>query len=219
MSALQSQEERTTGCLALQEEERESHEHELSEGYSDLDADSGQGVPELNGAGLIADPDTALEEFRKAGGTDDTLIAWYQSGESPIHLVRNDIQPEMLRFIERKEKELGLSNVSAHLGTLEDTKLPVESIDAALLVDAYHEFSHPYEMMTSLVKALRSGGRVFLLEYRAEDPELRIKPLHKMTHAQAKREMEAVGLHWKETHDFLPWQHLMVFEKRQAPSK
>lgn len=124
-----------------------------------------------------------------------------------------DIQPEMIAFLEAKEEDLGLNNVTAHLGAIDDTRLDPESIDAALMVDAYHEFSHPREIMESIFRALRPGGRVFLLEYRAEDPSVPIKPLHKMTEAQAIKEMEAVGLKWEATHDFLPWQHFMVFTK------
>jgi hypothetical protein len=83
-----------------------------------------------------------------------------------------------------------------------------------LLVDAYHEFSHPYEMMRGIVRALRTGGKVYLIEYRGEDPRIPIKPLHKMTQQQAIREMQAVGLSWIETRDVLPTQHFMVFEKK-----
>jgi SAM-dependent methyltransferase len=124
-----------------------------------------------------------------------------------------DIQPEMVAYLEEKEKDLGLTNVEAHLGTIDDIQLPPDSLDAALMVDAYHEFSHPREMMQSLVTALRPGGRVYLLEYRAEDPDVPIKKLHKMTQAQAVLEMQAVGLDFVVTHDFLPWQHFMVFTK------
>ncbi|MEP4076910.1 methyltransferase domain-containing protein [Haloferula sp.] len=124
-----------------------------------------------------------------------------------------DIQPEMIAYLEAKEEELGLNNVTAHLGSIDDTRLDPESIDAALMVDAYHEFSHPREIMESIFTALRPGGRVILLEYRAEDPNVPIKPLHKMTEAQSIKEMEAVGLKWETTHDHLPWQHLMVFSK------
>ena len=81
------------------------------------------------------------------------------------------------------------------------------------MVDAYHEFSHPYEMMTSLVKALKPGGRLYLLEYRAEDESVPIKRLHKMTQEQAKKEMKFVGLEWEKTLDDLPWQHFMIFRK------
>ena len=129
-------------------------------------------------------------------------------------VVAVDIQPEMITFLERKEKILGLANVEAHLGKVDDTMLKAGSIDAALMVDAYHEFSHPREMMQSLFKALRPGGRIILLEYRAEDPTVPIKPLHKMTEAQSRKEMEVVGLKWKSTDSMLlPWQHFMVFEK------
>ena len=128
-------------------------------------------------------------------------------------VVAVDIQPEMIAFLEKREKELGLNNVEAHLGKIDDIQVAAGTLDAALFVDAYHEFSHPWEMMRSIVRALRPGGRVFLLEYRAEDPEVPIKPLHKMSQEQAKREMAAVGLKWLKTEDFLPWQHFMVFEK------
>lgn len=128
-------------------------------------------------------------------------------------VVSVDIQPEMVAFLKKRAEQLDLTNVSTHLGKIDDIGLPAESINAALMVDAYHEFSHPFEMMSSIVKALKPGGRVYLLEYRAEDPNVPIKPLHKMTQAQAKKEMALVGLEWEKTVDDLPWQHFMVFRK------
>ena len=128
-------------------------------------------------------------------------------------VVAIDIQPEMIEFLEARAKELGHSNVQAHLGSVDGVRLPAESIDLALMVDAYHEFSHPAEMQQSLMKALRPGGRIVILEYRAEDPKVPIKPLHKMSEFQIRKEFEAAGFVWKKTHDFLPWQHLVVFEK------
>ncbi|MEM7383687.1 MAG: class I SAM-dependent methyltransferase [Verrucomicrobiota bacterium] len=124
-----------------------------------------------------------------------------------------DIQQEMIDYLIAKSRETEVDNVVPILGEVDDTKLPENTLDVALMVDAYHEFSHPFEMMTSIFKALRSGGKVFLLEYRGEDITVPIKPLHKMTQAQAKKEMAAVGLRWVETRDLLPWQHFMVFEK------
>jgi len=124
-----------------------------------------------------------------------------------------DIQPEMLKFLRARARERQVTNIRLHLGTVESVELEPASIDAALFVDAYHEFSHPREMMESIFSALRPGGLVFLLEYRAEDPTVKIKRLHKMTEAQARKEMEAVGLQWSATHDFLPWQHFMIFRK------
>jgi ubiquinone/menaquinone biosynthesis C-methylase UbiE len=124
-----------------------------------------------------------------------------------------DIQPEMITFLNDRAKKLDLVNLSTNLGTTENISLPPESIDAALMVDAYHEFSHPYEMMTSLVSALKPGGRLYLLEYRAEDKSVPIKRLHKMTQEQAKKEMKLVGLKWEKTLDDLPWQHFMIFRK------
>ncbi|MCB1231886.1 MAG: class I SAM-dependent methyltransferase [Verrucomicrobiae bacterium] len=124
-----------------------------------------------------------------------------------------DIQQEMLDFIEGRKKETGHENVETILGKVDDTRLPEGQVDAVLMVDAYHEFSHPWEMMTSIVKGLKVGGRVILLEYRGEDPTVPIKPLHKMTERQAVKEMKAVGLEHVETREFLPSQHFMIFRK------
>jgi ubiquinone/menaquinone biosynthesis C-methylase UbiE len=125
-----------------------------------------------------------------------------------------DIQPEMLAFLRRAAKADGVANVEPILGTIEDPNLPEASVDVAVMVDAYHEFDHPREMMLAIVKALRPGGRVVDLEYRAEDPDVAIKPHHKMTEAQAIKEMAAVGLTHVKTYDDLPQQHLMVFQKK-----
>ena len=130
-----------------------------------------------------------------------------------------DIQPEMLDIIRVRVAERGVENVVPMLGTVTSPGLPDTSVHKVLMVDAYHEFSHPREMMEAIVSALRWGGLVFLIEYRGEDPDIPIKPLHKMTERQAKREMEAVGLRWKETGNFLPQQHFIVFEKpRLSPA-
>lgn len=124
-----------------------------------------------------------------------------------------DIQPQMLDLIEFLKKENHVSNIETILGTITDPSLPLNSTDLALMVDAYHEFSHPYEMMQGIVKALKKGGRVVLVEYRRENPFIPIKALHKMTQQQARKEMQAVGLRWLETKSFLPTQHVMVFER------
>ncbi|RKT45457.1 class I SAM-dependent methyltransferase [Thiocapsa rosea] len=124
-----------------------------------------------------------------------------------------DVQPEMLEVLGKRIERRAITNVIPVLGAEDDPKLPSESLDAVLLVDAYHEFAHPFEMMQGIRRALRPGGRVFLIEYRGEDPRVPIKPLHKMTQKQAITELEAVGLRWVETLDILPTQHFMVFEK------
>jgi ubiquinone/menaquinone biosynthesis C-methylase UbiE len=99
------------------------------------------------------------------------------------------------------------------MGEIDDPRLPEASVDLVLLVDAYHEFSHPREMMRGIHRALRPGGRVVLVEFRLEDPDVPVKPLHKMSEKQARVEMEAAGLRWVETRDMLPRQHFMVFQK------
>ncbi len=124
-----------------------------------------------------------------------------------------DVQPEMLALLQRRIDDEGLANITPVQGLEDDPRLPPASIDAALMVDAYHEFAYPLEMMRALVAALRPGGQVVLIEYRGEDPSIPIKPLHKMTEAQAIREMQAVGLVHRQTLDTLPTQHILMFEK------
>ncbi|HEY1121375.1 MAG TPA: class I SAM-dependent methyltransferase [Haloferula sp.] len=128
-------------------------------------------------------------------------------------VVAIDIQPEMLDFLRKKSAELKITNVEPHLGEIDDLKLPANSLDAALMVDSYHEFSHPREMLASLHSALKPGGRIFLLEFRGEDPNVPIKPLHKMTEAQARTEFEGSGFRFAGNLKPLPWQHLLVFER------
>jgi SAM-dependent methyltransferase len=128
-------------------------------------------------------------------------------------VVAIDIQPEMLDFLRKKSAELQITNVELHLGAIDDLKLPAASLDAALMVDAYHEFSHPREMLASLHKSLKPGGRIFLVEFRGEDPAVPIKPLHKMTEAQARLEFETAGFRFSGNLRPLPWQHLLVFER------
>ncbi len=128
-------------------------------------------------------------------------------------VVAVDIQPEMIDFLEKESDKLGVKNVQPHLGTIESVQLPPASIDAALMVDAYHEFDHPVEMLASLRIALKSKGRIYLLEYRAEDDNVPIKTHHKMTEAQARKEFEAAGFKFVINKPDLPWQHLLIFEK------
>jgi ubiquinone/menaquinone biosynthesis C-methylase UbiE len=125
-----------------------------------------------------------------------------------------DIQPEMLAILTNKMAAVGITNVQPVLGTVTDPKLPPGTVDLVLMVDVYHEFSHPYEMMQAICKSLKPGGRVAFVEYRAEDPTVPIKPLHKMSEAQVKREMAVQPLEWVETIGKLPWQHIVVFKKK-----
>ena len=124
-----------------------------------------------------------------------------------------DIQPEMLEAIELKKKSKRVSNVETVLGSAKSINLPKNSLDKVLLVDVYHEFSNPLEMIESIKNALKPNGLLFLIEYRGEDPNVPIKKIHKMTKKQSIAEMRAVGLKLKENIDNLPWQHCMIFEK------
>ena len=124
-----------------------------------------------------------------------------------------DISTEMLSIVKARIGKRKVKNVIPVHSTITDVKLQENSVDCILIVDAYHEFSHPWEMARSIYKALKPGGRLVLIEYRLEDPKVPIKRLHKMTQAQSKKEMAAAGLEWVETRDMLPRQHFMVYRK------
>jgi len=124
-----------------------------------------------------------------------------------------DISPEMLAIVRAKMRKSNAENIETVLSTVTDLKLEKNSADCVLIVDAYHEFSHPLEMGKSIYETLKPGGKLVLIEYRMEDPGIPIKKLHKMTQKQAIQEISAVGLKWEETSEALPQQHFMVFRK------
>lgn len=125
-----------------------------------------------------------------------------------------DVQPEMISMLADLAKKSGLANIKPVLGTAKSVKLPNASIDLAIMVDVYHELEFPYEMMQSIVRALRPGGRVVFVEYRAEDASVPIKALHKMSEAQVRQEAAQLALDYERTAETLPWQHVVIFRKR-----
>jgi ubiquinone/menaquinone biosynthesis C-methylase UbiE len=132
-------------------------------------------------------------------------------------VIASDIQPEMLEIIRERAKKDGVKNVETVRATETDPKLPAGGVDLILLVDVYHEFSHPFEMAEKLVAALKPGGRVVFVEFRLEDPKVPIKLVHKMTERQVVREMEVFPeLEHTRTVGSLPWQHVVIFTKRGA---
>lgn len=124
-----------------------------------------------------------------------------------------DIQPEMLDIIDFLKKENKINNLETILGSLKNPNLPKNTVDVVLMVDAYHEFEYPREMMDNIVESIKPQGRVVLAEYRQENPLIPIKKLHKMTEKQVKKEMNSVGLTWEKTEESLPQQHLIFFKK------
>jgi ubiquinone/menaquinone biosynthesis C-methylase UbiE len=126
----------------------------------------------------------------------------------------NDIQPAMLDILRARIERERLSNIELVLGTPTDPRLPRASVDLAILVDVYHEFSAPQVMLRRIRDALKPGGRLVLLEYRGEDPRVPILPAHKMTVAQARTEVEAEGFRLTVVKEDLPWQHVLIFTVR-----
>ncbi|MDX1964289.1 MAG: class I SAM-dependent methyltransferase [Pirellulales bacterium] len=123
-----------------------------------------------------------------------------------------DIQSEMLKLLAERAKEENISNYELILGSPIDPRLPAGKVDLILCVDVYHEFSHPEQMLAAMRRSLAPGGRLVLVEFRLEDPNVPIKELHKMSKKQILKELEPNGFKLVEQFDKLPWQHVMFFE-------
>jgi precorrin-6B methylase 2 len=159
-------------------------------------------------AALALQPDATVAEIGAGTGLISELLA----GAVPKgQVLAVDIQPEMVALLGERLQQHHLTNLVPVLGTEQSPNLPPHSIDLAIFVDAYHELAYPHEMMQAVVEALKPNGRIALVEYRAEDPFVFIKPHHKMSEVQAKQEMAAVGLNWQRTDTILPQQHLLLF--------
>ena len=166
--------------------------------------------PDLTVENLNLEADDVVADIGAGSGYFSFRIV-QQVPKGKVYAV--DIQPEMLEAIDSRKADRNIDNIETVLGKEDNPQLPPDSIDLAFMVDAYHEFAYPREMMENIVTALKPGARVVLLEYRKENPMIMIKPLHKMTQKQVKKELKAVGLKWQETKQFLPEQHFLVFSK------
>ena len=140
-----------------------------------------------------------------------TLLMAERATAGKVYAV--DIQAAMLDSVFVRSMARGLGNIDVVLGTEQDPRLPEARLDKVLLVDVYHELAFPAEMMAAIVRSMRPGARLFLVEFRGEDPTIPIKELHRMGKGQAKREMRAAGLELERNWDGLPWQHFLVFRK------
>lgn len=124
-----------------------------------------------------------------------------------------EIQDPAIKYLEEKSKELGFDNVKTIKGTEKSPNLPEKSIDLAIMVDVYHELLYPHEVLQEIKKSLKTDGKLLLIEYRGEDPKVRIKPLHKMTVDQVTKELSANGFKLVQNGQFMNIQHFLVFEK------
>jgi ubiquinone/menaquinone biosynthesis C-methylase UbiE len=128
----------------------------------------------------------------------------------------NDLQPEMLRRLRENAAKAGITNIETAQGEEADPKLPAGRMDLVLLVDVYHEFSKPREMIDKIRESLKPTGRLVLLEYRKEDPKVPIREEHKMTVAEVKAELEPQGLVLSQVIETLPRQHILILTKAAA---
>lgn len=164
-------------------------------------------------------PGDSVADIGAGSGVLSERMARKVGPEGKVYAV--DIQEEMLTMLRNRMKQKKIKNVVPVQGEITTPKLEPNSIDLALLVDVYHEFSHPYEMTQGMAEALKPGGRLVLVEYRKEDPRVPIKEVHKMSEEQVKRELlqPEFGLEWATTQEDLPRQHVIVFRKKADGDK
>jgi predicted methyltransferase len=189
------------------------------------------GVMSADGASWLARPEREEEEhpdraLDDIGIVKGSTVADIGAGSGAItwrlaervgptgKVYANDIQARMLELLRQNMTQRKIANVETVLGAVDDPKLPPASVDLELMIDVYHEFSHPQEMLRRLRESLKPGGRMVLLEYRGEDPAIPIRPEHKMTVATVKAEVEPEGFRLDKTIEDLPRQHILVFKVR-----
>ncbi|MCC9640963.1 methyltransferase domain-containing protein [Rhodopirellula sp. JC740] len=189
----------------------------LKPGMTIVDLGCGNGYWTIPMARAVA-VKPASEDASEVGESEEVASTNPASDESLDGTVLAvDIQREMLQKLRQNMIRNKVENIQPILGSVDDPNLPADQVDLVLLVDVYHEFSHPESMLWNIRRSLKSDGVIALLEYRAEDPQVPIKPLHKMTKAQIMKEYEASGLKLVREYNELPWQHLMFFARDDSP--
>jgi ubiquinone/menaquinone biosynthesis C-methylase UbiE len=168
------------------------------------------------------EPDIALDAIKLVKGSTVADVG-AGSGYMTVKMAKrvgptgkvyaNDIQAEMLTLLRQRLTKEKVANVEPVLGTIDDPKLPANTVDLILMVDVYHEFSEPQKMLRKMHEELKPGGRLVLLEYRKEDPAIPIRPDHKMSVAEAKMEVEAEGYTLSKVDEVLPRQHILIFTR------
>jgi ubiquinone/menaquinone biosynthesis C-methylase UbiE len=159
---------------------------------------------------LAVQPGQVIADIGAGSGYHSTLLS-KMVGNGKVYAV--DVEPEMIAFLKDRIKREGKKNILPVLSTEKNVALPANSVDQMLLVDVYHEFSFPYEMVISMLEALKPGGKLVLVEFRAEDPNVPIKTIHKMSERQAVKEFKAAGFTFEKNISNLPWQHCLIFRK------
>ena len=160
---------------------------------------------------LAVKPGMIIADVGAGSGYHSALLS-KMVGNGKVFAV--DVEPEMIAYLNARIKRENLSRIVPVLCTEKNVTLPENAIDLILLVDVYHEFSYPYEMALSMFNVLKPGGKLVLVEFRAEDETVPIKTIHKMSEAQAIKELKVAGFTFEKNISNLPWQHFLVFTKK-----
>lgn len=162
---------------------------------------------------LALKPGSVACDFGAGNGYHSLRLARTVGSEGRV--IASDLQPEMLTLLQARAEQAEIDNIDTVQATDTDPRLGEGACDLILLVDVYHELSNPAAVLARLRSALKPEGRLALVEFRAGDPKVPIKPLHTMTQAQMKKELTANRFELIDAYDDLPWQHLMFFGARR----
>ncbi len=186
----------------------------LKPGDAVADIGCGSGYYTRRLARAVNGSSSRRESAQTSAGKSQSRLTSAATNEAVGIVYAVEIQQEMLDLLTNKLASEKIFNVKPVLGTITDPKLPRVAVDLILMVDVYHEFDHPFEMVAAMCQSLKPGGRIVFVEFRGEDPDVPIKRVHKMTEAQVRKEMSLHPLDWVETIGTLPQQHIIVFRKR-----
>ena len=164
---------------------------------------------------LKIQPGQTICDFGCGNGFHSLQLAKRVGPTGAVHAV--DIQPEMLEMLRERAGPRGLENIKPILATAEESGLSPGAFDMVLMVDVYHELANPPEILAAVHKSLKRDGRLVLVEFREEDEDVPILPLHKMSQLQVVKELEANGFKLVGQFDRLPWQHVLQFSRHDSP--
>ncbi len=164
---------------------------------------------------LALKPGMVVADVGAGTGYYARRMAQFVGSTGTIYAV--DVQPEMIKMLSELAQKAALKNIKPVLATVDNVKLAEASIDLAIMVDVYHELEYPFEVLASIVRALKPNGKVVFVEYRAEDSAVPIKRLHKMSAQQIRNEAAVHALKFERIAHVLPWQHIVIFSKTSEP--
>ena len=130
-----------------------------------------------------------------------------------------DIQHQMIESIKRRVEREGLKGrVIPTLGSAADPGLPAGVLDAALIVDSYHEMEAPVTLLRNLARSLKPDGRIGIVNFTSEGAGPGPPMDERVDPQRVIKDAEQAGLRLTSHERFLRYQYMLVFEKAEPAS-